>query len=353
MFFNHTSLFSNRLFTSGAIALLNSLLLMEPSAVQSAHNISSSLAQTVASPLTPHQSIALPKGMLYPNGIARSSDGTLYVGSATSGQILRISPQRKIEIFFSGSPETFAVTSLRLDQQRQILWGTSPDFLGTRRPDGTTVRRPNRIFAIDIRTKKVIQSLLMPEDGFGNDIALDEKGGVLITDSWRPRIHYLAIGSRQFQTWAEDEQFLAPKGVIGLAGIARHSSGALAVGMFTEGRLLKVLPRSLGPFQVEPIPLARKIENPDGMQFTEDGSLLVLEGAIASGNGRLLRIRDAFGPAAEPKSVEVVAENLESPVNLTVNGREVWVTESRIRHRLQPGQEKNIPDRFFVRKFVL
>jgi hypothetical protein len=34
-------------------------------------------------------------------------------------------------------------------------------------------------------------------------------------------------------------------------------------------------------------------------------------------------------------------------------GQTVWVTESQIRHRLLPGQEKEIPDRFFVRRFLL
>ncbi|WP_219892171.1 hypothetical protein [Chamaesiphon polymorphus] len=44
---------------------------------------------------------------------------------------------------------------------------------------------------------------------------------------------------------------------------------------------------------------------------------------------------------------------LKSPVNLTLAGRELWVTESQIRHRLTPGQETRIPDRFFVRRTIL
>lgn len=44
---------------------------------------------------------------------------------------------------------------------------------------------------------------------------------------------------------------------------------------------------------------------------------------------------------------------LKSPVNLTLVGPEIWVTESQIRHRLIPGEEGNIPDRFFIRRFGL
>jgi hypothetical protein len=86
------------------------------------------------------------------------------------------------------------------------------------------------------------------------------------------------------------------------------------------------------------------------MQFAPDGSLLVTEGAVKSGNGRLLRI-DVLSSATKPKAVETLASNLESPVNLTVVGGEVWVTESRIRHRLLPGRENDILDRFLIRRF--
>ncbi|MGL5833094.1 MAG: gluconolaconase, partial [Waterburya sp.] len=71
-----------------------------------------------------------------------------------------------------------------------------------------------------------------------------------------------------------------------------------------------------------------------------------------SGNGRLLRI-NVFASEAESKPIETLATNLKSPVNLTLIGREVWVTESQIRHRLQPGQETKVPQHFFIRQFML
>ena len=294
--------------------------------------------------------IALPTGFQYPNGIAHASNGTLYVGSVTSGRILRIKPDGRIETFFPGTDEIFASTSLRLDEQRGILWGTSPDFLGIRNSNGDVVRRPHRIFAIDVRTGKVLRVMPMPGSGFGNDMALDANGGVYITDSARPCIHYLAPGAKQLQVWVEDVR-LGSKPV-GLAGIAR-TNGVLIVNLFSDGKLFKLTPQPKGQPKVEAIALERSIENSDGMQFAPDGSLLVLEGAIASGNGRLLRIKNILTSEPEPKVIEVLAENLESPVNLTVAGREIWVTEARIRHRLLPGKEAAIPDRFFVRHFTL
>lgn len=294
--------------------------------------------------------IELPVHFQYPNGIAHASDGTLYVGSITSGQILRITPDGKTETFFPGNDEVFAATSLRLDESRGILWGASPDFLGTRSPSGEIISRPPRVFAIDTRSGGVLQVIPMPEGGFSNDIALDPEGGVYITDSTLARIHYLALGTTQLQTWAADERFRAER--IGLGGIARQSDGVLIVGHFSNGELFKVTPQLQGQPTVEAISLERQLENPDGMQFAPDGSLILTEGAVESGNGRLLRI-NVFLPGTTPKPIETLATDLKSPVNLTLAGREVWVTESQIRHRLTPGQETEIPDRFFVRRFRL
>jgi sugar lactone lactonase YvrE len=292
--------------------------------------------------------IELPAGFQYPNGIARASNSTLYVGSVTSGQILQIAPNGKIETLFPGNDEVFAATSLRLDEPRGILWGASPDFLGTQ-PNSKTAPRPHRIFAIDVSSGKVKQVLQMPDRGFGNDIAIDAKGGVYVTDSNHPRIYYSPLGATQLQTWIEDNR-LRFKGRVGLAGIALSANGSAIVNQFSDGKMFEVTPQPKGRAMIEEVVLEYPLENPDGMQFDSNGLLLAIEGSVQSGNGRLLRI-DLSAP--NPKPIEVLAENLISPVNLTTAGNEVWVTESQIRHRLLPGRETEIPDRFFLRRFVL
>lgn len=292
------------------------------------------------------EKIELPINLQYPNGITRASDGTLYIGSVVSGQILQIAPDGNITTFFPGSEEVFAATSLRVDEQRGILWGTSPDFLGVPNAEGEMIRRPHRVFAIAITTGEVVRSLTMPDNGFGNDLALDSNGGVYITDSFNPRVYYLDLNANQLTTWIEDELFHPEPEAIGLAGIARNSNGTTIVGMFSEGEIIKIANSA-----VEVISLERPLENPDGMQFASDGSLLLTEAAIESGNGRLVRINVLSN--SNPKPVETLASGLDTPVNLTVSGNEVWVTESRIRHRLLPEKEAKIPDRFFVHHFLL
>jgi sugar lactone lactonase YvrE len=294
--------------------------------------------------------IELPSGFQYPNGIARTQDGTLYVGSVTNGRILQISPNGRIETLFPGNSDIFAVTSLRLDEAREILWGASPDVLGTPQSNGEIVPRPHRIFAFDTRSKKVLQIIMMPDGGFGNDLALDAQGGVYVTDSSRPRIHYLPPRATQLQTWAEDERFRTQLR-FGLSGIVRRPDGVLFVTMYSDGRLFKVTPRAVENPRIEEIRLPRKIDGSDAIQLAGDGSLIMLEGGIESGNGRVLQLRPL--EAGAKSRFNVLASRMNLPVNLSVAGKEVWVTESLFRHRLVPGQEKKIPNRFFVRRFLL
>jgi sugar lactone lactonase YvrE len=145
------------------------------------------LVDASVSVLTP---IELPASFQYPNGITHASDATLYIGSITSGQILRIDPTGKVETLFTGNADVFAATSLRLDEPRGVLWGSSPDFLGTPSPSGELVRRPPRVFAIDTRSGAVLRVIPMPEGGFSNDLALDSAGSVYITDKWLIKINY-------------------------------------------------------------------------------------------------------------------------------------------------------------------
>lgn len=294
--------------------------------------------------------IELPSSFQYPNGIARTKDGTLYVGSVTNGRILQIFPNGRIETLFPGNSDIFAVTSLRLDEAREILWGASPDVLGTPQSNGEIVRRPGRIFALDTRSLKVLQIIIMPDGGFGNDLALDTDGGVYVTDSSRPRIHYLPPGATQLQTWAEDERFRTQLR-FGLSGIVRKPDGVLFVTMYSDGRLFKVTPRTVENPVIEEITLPRKIDGSDAIQLASDGSLIMLEAGIESGNGRVLQLR--LLEAGAKSQFNVLASRMDLPVNLTVAGQEVWVTESLFRHRLVPGQEKKIPNSFFVRRFVL
>jgi sugar lactone lactonase YvrE len=278
--------------------------------------------------------IALPDGGVYPNGIAHAEDGTLYVGQITRGGVLRRSPTGEWSMLHEGAETIFAGTSLRLDRSRNILWGASPDFL----PDGEP-RMPH-IFAIDATDGRVIQTTPL-SDGFTNDIAIEPEGSILVTESNGGRLLRLERGGSTFQTVLQDDRLTHDSG-IGAGGIARAEDGTVAIGNFSSGRIFLHRDGDLAEMQ-----LPRRIENPDGMRFAPDGSLIVLESAVESGNGRVLKIADPL--EAGERSIEILAEGLKSPVNLTVAADGLaYVSESHVRHRMIEGRENEVPAAFHV-----
>ena len=178
-------------------------------------------------------------------------------------------------------------------------------------------------------------------------MAIDDRGGVLVTDSFNPRLLYLPFNELEFEVWLRDESLGVDEG-FGLAGIAISSDEKVYVGVFASGKLYRIRDRL-----VEPIQLSRQLNNPalkdtpsdNGMAIAPDGSLIVCEGNYETGNGRLLQIDLSDDLTGE---IKVLAEGLDSPVNLSLNNESVWLTEGRLRSLLLPELNLPEPDSFWI-----
>ncbi len=301
------------------------------------------LLPSAASASSMSTSVWLPKGFAYPNGIAFTEMGNLIVGSVVSGDIATIERGSHPTVKFGATDQRFAGTALRYDAARGKLWIASPDFLG-QKVDGEIRRRPHRVAVMDLASGDVEWSVEMPDAGFPNDIALDGRGGAFVTDTTRGRVlHFPEPGSSPVVVATGLE---SRTGGLGPAGIATADDGSLVVGIYSDGRLFRVGPSDgTSEAKVEEISLAGPIANPDGLAFGPDGRLLVIDGGVATGNGRLLAV-DLKSPV--PHAVEVLISGLELPVNLSVQDRLLAITESRIRHRMVDEPTLLTPDRFRV-----
>ena len=301
------------------------------------------LVPVAAQGSAPGKSIWLPEGFAYPNGIAFTQTGDLLVGSVVSGDIAALELGVQPAVRFAETEQRFAGTALRYDPDRGKLWVASPDFLGEE-VNGEIRRRAHRLVVVDVPTGDVEWWAEMPDAGFANDIALDGTGGAFVTDTIRGRVLYLAAPGAPFEIVAEGLE--SRDGRLGPAGIAVDEHGNLIVGMYSDGRLVRVRPGTDGqPATIEEIELSAAIDNPDGMAFGPSGRLLVVDGAVATGNGKLVAV-DLNGPS--PHAVELVISGLDLPVNLTVRDHMVAISESRIRHRMVDDPTLLAPDRFRI-----
>jgi hypothetical protein len=69
----------------------------------------------------------------------------------------------------------------------------------------------DRVAAIDISTKKIVKFYEFPEAKFLNDIAIDEKGSVYISDMMATRIYRIYEGKTEI--WLDDEILTGPNGL--------------------------------------------------------------------------------------------------------------------------------------------
>ena len=302
--------------------------------------------------------IALPAGFLYPNGITQAPDGTLFVGSVVSGEIVTVGNEG-VARFDAEDPSVFAGTSLRMDANAGRLWGSSPDFLGVEQPDGSIHRRAHRIFARDVDTGAVALVMLVPDAGFANDIAIGADGTLFITDTSIPRILTLPPGANRLSVLVWDGRLSSDgEGVdgIGAAGIAIGPDGqSLLVGLYGAGTVFAIENNGSGNMEVRRLELQRPLENPDGFTIDRNGDLLLVEGSVASGNGRLTRIVDPLSAGTRP--IETLVEDLDIPVNLLIDAADpslVYVTESGLGHRFTDSRRAdNPPEVFYVRRYRL
>ncbi len=309
-----------------------------------AQDISPELAQANVSAL-PNYRVSLPKHVRYPNGITHSSQGDLYVGSVSNGEIVRLGKDGSHDLVFAASEDIYSVTSLRLDEQTGILWVASPDVRQLQLSNASvkSVTKANhRIVAIDLAAKKILQIWDMPKQGFGNDLTLDGQGGVYVSDSINSAVYHLASVDGPMQLMIHSPELVAQP--LGPAGITRDPQGELILGLYSEGSLFRVVKHKKRHSLVK-LPLTRALENPDGLLALSAGQLLVLEGAMTSGDGKL----SVIDSSVSPHTVTTLVSGIESPLNFTLQGSSLYITESRIRQRLLGNSSAPEPTEFFLR----
>ena len=225
--------------------------------------------------------IALPGDAYYPESLFADADGTLYVGSLVTGQVVAFADgetEGTVVVGASSGVTGVAGVTVRGDE----LWLCSVD---------TTFQRPTEVRSFTLDGVARTTRSLGP-NRFCNDLAFDTAGALYVTDSFSGTVLRLAPGGAVPEPWLEDAA-LAPamQGGFGLDGLALVS-GAVFVNKFDTGGLFRIAigaGGAAGPAQ--PITVTPALTAPDGMRALDDRTLLVAEG-----NGRLTKVTSTAPP---------------------------------------------------------
>ena len=283
------------------------------------------------------ESIPVPGTKAFPESITSSSDGELFVGRIGDGGVVRVNPRTAESTVFvqPGTSGSRSILGVFADEATSTLWACSNDLsaLGGSAAGSDTW---SALKSFDLNTGDAKHSFSLPgSHAFCNDITVDAKGSVYVTDSANPTILKLSAGATTFDVFAQDSAFSAPQsGGAGLDGIAFGSDGNLYVTTYTAGELLRVEVKDGKAGRVTKLSGNRHLQFPDALRALGDNSFLLIEGS--GGLDRVVIRGDAF-------AVTLIHDGFVTPTSVARIGTTAWVSEGQLAFFFDPSTRNLSP----------
>lgn len=280
---------------------------------------------TTASHADDLKTVTLPGERAYPESIAASSDGTLYVSSLASGGIWRIkagseTAEQWIQPGAFDSRSTFGVL---VDEKAGLLWVCSNDVsaIGVPGPGSAT---GSHVKGFDLASGEGKVSAAFPAGpALCNDFALAADGSLLVANSLAPQILRLAPGATTLEVWVESADFEQPANGAGLDGIAFGSDGNLYLNTYDPGTFFRVDVKDGKAGAVTKLKTSRALTHPDGMRPIGENIFVMAEG------GSTIDRVTIKGDAVE---IETLASGLAGPTSVALVGDIAWAPEGQLVH---------------------
>jgi sugar lactone lactonase YvrE len=267
----------------------------------------------------------LPGERFFPEGIAAAADGRLFIGSLATGEIVVRSPGGRATTTFipAGTDGMKGAVGLTVDAKRGLLWVCAADV---------TFQSPAAIKSFDLASGAPRSSAVFPPRAICNDLTIDGRGDVYMTDSFGGTIYRLPSGEAAVRPWLKDPAFVGPPGEHSINGIVWDGKGSLYTARTDTGALFRVPIGADGsPGAPVKIALDAPLGGPDGIFLLDPRTLLVAEHSA----GRVVRLT-LDGDAAR---VTTIATDLVEPTTLAVVGPDAWIVEGQLASLFDPTAE--------------
>jgi streptogramin lyase len=276
----------------------------------------SEVASEVATDTAPPTSLTLPGDSFYPESLHAAADGTLYVGSLGTGQVVTFAPGSTTATTFLAGGDPKGVAGVFVDGG--TLWLCAADLSTS--PPGSEVR------AYDVATKAKKASYPFSQPAFCNDFATDAAGNLFVADSFG-NVWQLKKGASALAIWKSDP-LLQPSTATGFGadGIVVDPSGNVWVDTFSDGRLLKIATNADGTAgALTQITVTPALKTPDGMRLLDASTLVVADGT--AGTVTKIVLSGTTGTSST-----IGAGGLNGPTSLVKVGSTFWVSEGQLGH---------------------
>jgi sugar lactone lactonase YvrE len=259
--------------------------------------------------------IELSGNQVYPESLTADADGTLYIGSAGDGGVLKVAPgtTEAVPWIAPASYGSRSVLGVFADDQRGLLWVCSDDLSSSKIASPGTGATALKAFDLKSGAGKV--SIDLPgKDPFCNDIAVAKDGAVYVTESTNGRVLKVSPDLRTVAIWAEDRQLLD------VDGLSFGADGNLYVNTYAGNGFFRITVKEGAAAKITRLATPHPLFHPDGMRGVGGNTFLMVEGS-----GKLDRVT----VVGEQVVIETIMRLLE-PAGVQKIGPTIWVAETQI-----------------------
>lgn len=261
----------------------------------------------------------------YPESAAWSAKAnTFFVGSVHRGIIGKVNQQGGYSPFITDK-QLIGTVGVKVDAKRNILWVANSDSGASDRSSPATQGKLAALVAYNATTGEQIayHDLGKLSEGahFANDITLDDKGNVYVTDSFSPII-YRVDASGKASIFATSDLFKGEG--FNLNGIVHHSKGYLLVCKYNSGELFKIDIKN--PNHIEKVALAEAIKGADGLLLRSPNKLIAVQNMGIDRTVELVSSDDWKSATVKP----IANSKLPFPTSATLVGDEVYVLNAQL-----------------------
>ena len=272
---------------------------------------------------------------VYPESAAWSpQENTFFVTSVHRGVIGKLNKTGTYRPFITDK-QLIGTVGIKVDAQRNILWVANSDSGASERSSEATRGKLASLVAYNAHTGKLItyHDLGKLSEGahFANDIALDNKGNVYVTDSFAPII-YRVDEKGNASIFATSDLFKGEG--FNLNGIVYHPEGFLLVAKYNSGELFKIA--IADPTHIAKVLIPEPLTGTDGLLLRSPNTLMAVQNMGIDTTVEL--VSDDHWKSATIKSA--TKSKLPFPTTATEVGGDIYVLNAQLGSLFTPDAKK-------------
>ncbi|MBC7903903.1 MAG: SMP-30/gluconolactonase/LRE family protein [Gemmatimonadaceae bacterium] len=271
--------------------------------------------------------------LFYPEGTSYDpAKKIFFVSSVRTGTIGSVDEKGAFKVFYQDKSLKSSY-GMEVDTKRNMLWVCTGDANYSILSDSATYKKMIRLIGLDLNTgaKKhdIDLSSLIAGKHFANDLAIDDKGNIYITDSYSPVV-YKVDPAMKPSVFAKSDWFKSED--VGLNGIEWSPEGFLIVAHNTNGQLFKI--DLAQPENISKVKMTTFFPGADGLIWNTDKSLVLIQNKGVNKAFQLVS-KDKW-QSAELQGYTLLEDRLHHPTTATMSMGKIYTLNSKMNELSDP-----------------